>query len=220
MSEIINIEDVDIGYGKKLIIQNINLKINKGDYVYINGENGSGKSSFLKLLYMKILPKKGTYKLFNKKIVKEEKVYIQQSRKRLGVILQKNYLIPYLTVEQNIQISSLIQKESKNISNSRITEIINWVGLENKVESKIMYLSDGEKQKVIFARSILSNPEILIADEPMNCLDMKTKEKFFFLLNTINKLGTTVIITERDNFSIKNERHIKVLIKNKRLIKE
>ena len=165
----------------------------------MSGGNGTGKSAFLKFLYMKIPPFSGSYKIFDEEIMFTDRKRINNLRKKIGVILQKNYLIPYLTVLQNVELALEIQNDSSISELNRVYEILNWVGLEKKEKFKIQELSDSERQKVVIARSLVSNPRILIADEPMLYLDSSSREKLFFLLNTINKLGTTIIIADNIN---------------------
>jgi len=100
---------------------------------------------------------------------------------------------------QNVELALEIQNDSSISELNRVYEILRWVGLEEKEKFKIQELSDSERQKVVIARSLVSNPRILIADEPMLYLDSSSREKLFFLLNTINKLGTTIIIADNLN---------------------
>ena len=116
----------------------------------------------------------------------------------MGIILQKNFLIPYLSVVENVQLSFEIQSKDSASKDNRVFEILKWVGLEKKAEFKVVNLSDGEKQKVVIARALVSNPPILIADEPMLYLDFISRKKLF-LLNAINKLGTTIIVADNQN---------------------
>ena len=98
----------------------------------------------------------------------------------MGIILQKNFLIPYLSVVENVQLSFEIQSKDSASKDNRVFEILKWVGLEKKAEFKVVNLSDGEKQKVVIARALVSNPPILIADEPMLYLDFISRKKLFF----------------------------------------
>ena len=159
---------------------------------------------------MKLLPVKGQYYIFNNKVETKDKSYIQKTRRRIGVIQQNSYLIPYLSVFQNIQIALEIQSKDKYNFNNKILQILKWVGIEKKINEKIQTLSSGEKQKVILARAVVSNPELIIADEPVLNLDDQTKKKFFFLLKSLTQLGTTVILSgsnidfEEENNSVLN----------------
>ncbi len=199
MNKILEINNVSLGYKNNFILKNIDITLTKGDFLVIHGKNGSGKTSFLKFLYMKIFPFSGKYKIFGEEVFFSNKSFINRSRKRMGIILQKNFLIPYLSVVENVQLSFEIQSKDSASKDNRVFEILKWVGLEKKAEFKVVNLSDGEKQKVVIARALVSNPPILIADEPMLYLDFISRKKLFFLLNAINKLGTTIIVADNQN---------------------
>lgn len=213
MSNLLDIRNVDLGYKpENLIIKNINININEKDFIIINGPNGSGKSSFLKLLYMRLLPYRGSFSFFGKEINNISKKDIIDIRKKIGVILQDNYLIPYFSVSQNIELAIQVQ-EKKNINiKDRVQEIANWVGLGKLLMNKVNNLSEGEKQKLVIARSLVCKPKLLIADEPMNHLDNKTSQKLFFLLSSINQLGTTIILVDKnsDRLDDKNQRYFEI----------
>ena len=205
MDNFINIFNANIGYSKdSIILKNINLKIKEKDFVVIQGKNGSGKSTLLKTLYMKLIPINGNFYLLNQLIDKRSKIKILELRKKIGVILQNNYLIPYFSIYQNIELALQIQEDKEINFSKRIKEIIEWVGLKNMNEKKIEQLSEGQRQKVIIARALICRPKILIADEPMKSLDEETRNKLYFLLKSINKLGTTIILTDKENSVAKN----------------
>ena len=213
MSNLLDIRNVDLGYEpENLIIKNININISEKDFIIINGPNGSGKSSFLKLLYMRLLPYRGSFSFFGKEINNISKKDIIDIRKKIGVILQDNYLIPYFSVSQNIELALQVQ-EKKNINiKNRVHEIANWVGLGKLLMNKVNNLSEGEKQKLVIARSLVCKPKLLIADEPMNHLDNQTRKKLFFLLSSINQLGTTIILVDKnsDRLDDKNQRYFEI----------
>ena len=205
MDNFINIFNANIGYSKdSIILKNVNLKIKEKDFAVIQGKNGSGKSTLLKTLYMKLIPVNGNFYLLNQLIDKKSKTKILDLRKKLGVILQNNYLIPYFSIYQNIELALQIQEDKEINFSKRIKEIIEWVGLKNMNEKKIEHLSEGQRQKVIIARALICRPKILIADEPMKSLDEETRNKLYFLLKSINKLGTTIIMTDKENSMVRN----------------
>ena len=193
MNEIFNLDNVSLILEKKEIY-NLNLKINNGDFFLINGKNATGKSTLLKLFCLKILPSKGNFYLNGKKIGSDDKNLILEYRKKIGVILQNDYLIPFFSVYENIELASEIQNYKSNFS-SRMNQIIDWLGLKQIENTKVDKLSKGEKQKVVIARALINKPEIIIADQPENFLDKSTVEKVFFLFESLNKQGTTIIIT-------------------------
>ena len=129
-----------------------------------------------------------------KKINENKKINILEYRKKVGVILQNDYLIPFFTVYQNIEIASEIQSKKEHFK-KRIDEILDWLDLTKISGEFVNKLSNGEKQRVVIARALINNPQIIIADQPENYLDERTKKKFFFLLESLNKLGTTIIMT-------------------------
>jgi len=193
MNEIINLENVSLILEKKQIY-NLNVKVTNGDFFLINGKNATGKSTLLKLFCLKILPSKGSFYLKGKRIDSTDKKFILDYRKKIGVILQNDYLIPFFSVYENIELASEIQNYKSNFK-SRINQILDWLGLKQIENTKIDKLSKGEKQKVVIARALINNPEIIIADQPENFLDKSTVKKVFFLFESLNKQGTTIIIT-------------------------
>jgi ABC-type ATPase involved in cell division len=196
MNEILRLDNVSLNINKKKIF-NLSFQINKGDFFLVKGDNAVGKSLLLKLLFLKVMPSSGSIYLLGKKINRENKADILSYRKRTGVILQNDYLIPFFSVYQNIEIASEIQSKKENFK-KKIIELIEWFNLNN-IENKIVNnLSNGEKQRVVIARALINNPKIVIADYPENSLDSSTTKKLFFLLVSLNKLGATVIMTSKN----------------------
>ena len=139
----------------------------------------AGKSLLLKLFFLKLLPSNGKIFLYGKRITENEKVDILKYRKKVGVILQNDYLIPFFSVYQNIEIASEIQSK-KEYFTKRIDEILNWLDLKKISNELVNKLSNGEKQRVVIARALINNPKIIIADQPENYLDDVTKKKIIF----------------------------------------
>ena len=196
MNEILRLDNVSLTINKKKIF-NLSFQINKGDFFLIKGDNAVGKSLLLKLLFLKVMPSTGSIYLLGKKINRENKDYILSYRKRTGVILQNDYLIPFFSVYQNIEIASEIQSKKENFK-KKIVELIEWFNLNNIENEIVNNLSNGEKQRVVIARALINNPKIVIADYPENSLDFSTTKKLFFLLESLNKLGATVIMTSKN----------------------
>ena len=200
MSEIFFLDNISI-FSKKKKIQNISLKINSGDFLIIKGSNAKGKSLLLKLFYLKLLPSVGSFFLNGNKVTEESKIMITEFRKKMGVILQNDYLIPFFSVYQNIELASQIQKISTNFS-ERMEEISEWLDLKDIKDEKIINLSNSQKQKVVIARAWINNPKIIVADQPDIFLDDISKKKIFYLLESLSKIGATVIITSNNNQNI------------------
>ncbi len=127
MNEIFNLKNVSLILEKKQIY-NLNLKITNGDFFLINGQNATGKTTLLKLFCLKILPSKGSFYLNGKRIESNDKKVILEYRKKIGVILQNDYLIPFFSVYENIELASEIQNYKSNFK-SRMNQILDWLGL-------------------------------------------------------------------------------------------
>ena len=202
---IISIKNVIISYTNNLILENINLEINKGDFIYLIGETGSGKSSLLKALYKGIELNRGSIIVSEYDLKKIRKSKIAYLRRELGIIFQDFQLLSDRNIYKNLEfvLRSTGWKDKNKIKN-RISEVLNKVHLK-KVEKKMPFeLSGGEQQRVSIARSLLNNPKIILADEPTGNLDPEKSKSIIETLKEINLEGTTIIIATHDYSIIKN----------------
>jgi len=202
---IISIKDVSISYTNNLILENINLEINKGDFIYLIGETGSGKSSLLKALYKGIELNRGSIIVSEYDLKKIRKSKIAYLRRELGIIFQDFQLLSDRNIYKNLEfvLRSTGWKDKNEIKN-RISEVLNKVHLK-KVEKKMPFeLSGGEQQRVSIARSLLNNPKIILADEPTGNLDPEKSKSIIETLKEINLEGTTIIIATHDYSIIEN----------------
>ena len=193
---IFSLEDISIAIKGEIPLK-VSLKVKNGDFIIIKGKNSSGKSMLLKLFYLKCLPNKGKIIFEGNELKNSSKDLVQEFRKKIGVILQNNFLIPFLNVYQNIEIACEIQRNTKNID-SRMNEIFNWLSLQNIKNEKIQNLSNSQKQKVVIARALINNPKLILADQPETFLDSDFRKKLMYLFSSLNKLGSTIIMTTND----------------------
>lgn len=200
--ELNNIEKV---YGDKIktkVLHNINLKINKGEFVAIIGQSGSGKSTLLNLMGTLDSPSSGEIYINGKRTDDLNKNQLSEVRnKNLGFIFQFHYLLPEFTVLENILMPYLIsgEKVTKEIKN-RANELIDIVGLSKVKNNLATDLSGGQQQRAAIARALINNPKIILADEPTGNLDSNTTNDIYNLLRDINKkYDTTFIIITHDN---------------------
>ena len=201
---IINIEGVDINQMEHQVFRNVNVKIKKGEFLYLIGDTGSGKSSLMKALYAELKVDAGniTVANINLKSIKHKDIPIL--RRKLGIVFQDFQLLTDRSVEANLEfILRATGWKNKNEISKRINTVLESVYLEN-ISKKMPYeLSGGEQQRAVIARALLNSPKIIIADEPTGNLDPKKSEKIIQLLKEINKNGTTVLIASHDYHIIK-----------------
>jgi len=195
-----------VNKNKTCILKNINFSIFKGDVISISGPSGSGKSTFLNILGLLDSVFTGTYNFlnFNVNLLKNNEKNIIRN-KSIGFVHQFFYLIPELTVLENVSLPNLILNNNMRKSNDFAKEIIVNCGLENQMFSKPTYLSGGEQQRVAIARALINNPELIIADEMTGNLDEKTADSVFeFFLDKISSNNQTLIyVTHNSKYAKK-----------------
>ena len=209
---IILLEGVNLYQDERLLFDNINLSINKGDFIYLVGETGSGKSSLVKSLYAEIKISAGNIFVANYDLNKIDRNEIPKLRRDLGIVFQDFQLLSDRTVNENLKfVLKATGWTKKEEISKRINDVLASVHLENYNNKMPHELSGGEKQRAAIARSLLNNPKVILADEPTGSLDPKKSEKIIELLKEINKKGTTVVIATHDYEIIKkfNARIIK-----------
>ena len=175
-------------------VENINLHINKGEFVFIVGSSGSGKSTLMKLLLKELDPTEGDIIINKVKTNELNRRQIPYLRRNLGVVFQDFRLLKDRNVYENIAFAQrVIATPTKDIRKN-VPKMLSLVGLAEKYKSFPKQLSGGEQQRVALARAIVNRPDILLADEPTGNLDPKTSEEIMKLLEEINQRGTTVLV--------------------------
>jgi cell division transport system ATP-binding protein len=175
-------------------LKDINLKIEKGEFVFIVGPSGAGKSTMIKLLFREELPTKGQIFFCGKNITRMKPREIPYIRRRIGMVFQDFRLIPQKTVYENIAFALQVVEAPQREINRKVPQVLEMVGLPHKAKAMPGELSGGEQQRVALARAIVNNPDALVADEPTGNLDPDTSWEIMKLLSDINKRGTTIIV--------------------------
>ena len=209
---IILLEGVNLHQDERLIFDNINLSVSTGDFIYLVGETGSGKSSLVKSLYAEIKVSTGNISVAGYDLNKIEKKEIPSLRRNLGIVFQDFQLLSDRSLNDNLEfVLKATGWNKKEEISKRIKEVLESVHLEEFNNKMPHELSGGEKQRAAIARSLLNNPKVILADEPTGSLDPKKSEKIIELLKEINEKGTTILIATHDYEIIKkfNSRIIK-----------
>jgi cell division transport system ATP-binding protein len=176
----------------------VSLEIEKGDFVFLVGASGSGKSSLMRLMLREDIPNSGSVHVLGENLVGLPARRVPFFRRKLGVVFQDFRLLPNKTVAQNVAFSLEVIGKSQGFIQEAVPDVLRLVGLAEKADRLPSELSGGEQQRVALARAIVNKPAILLADEPTGNLDPTTSEEIMALINSINLAGTTVVMATHD----------------------
>ena len=179
-------------------LDHVNLDIEKGEFVFIVGASGAGKSTFIKMLFREELPSSGKLVVDGHDVVGMAREEIPYLRRGLGVIFQDYRLLPDKTVFENVAFAMQVIEAPRRIMQRSVNAVLDVVGLRDKYRSFPSQLSGGEQQRVAIARAIVNDPSIVIADEPTGNLDSKTGQDLMKLLRDLNEGGKTIVIITHD----------------------
>jgi len=196
----IRIENVTKNYrgSSRPALDDVSLEIEKGDFVFLVGQSGSGKSSLLRLMLREDVPSMGSVHVLGENLVGIPSRRIPFFRRKLGVVFQDFRLLPNKTVAQNVAFSLEVIGKSAGFVQEAVPDVLRMVGLHEKADRLPNELSGGEQQRVALARAIVNKPAILLADEPTGNLDPATSDEIMALIDRINQNGTTVIMATHD----------------------
>ena len=191
----IALDNVYKTYAKGVTALNgISLKIRKGEFVFVVGTSGSGKTTFFKLLLKELEPTSGAIYMNNQNIGKLRRRRVPKMRRGIGVVFQDFRLLKDRTVYENIAFAMRVVGKPTKVIKDTVPQLLAVVGLSNKADAYPKELSGGEQQRVALARALANNPPVLLADEPTGNLDPKNAWEIMGLLEEINMRGTTVIV--------------------------
>ena len=220
--ELISISNVNIRYKNGVnAIHDLSVKIKKGDFVFVIGGSGSGKSTFIKMLYREIKPSSGSIILGGLNVAKLRNSKVYKLRRKLGIVFQDYRLLPKLTVYENVSFALECIGAKKSEIREKTLKAIELVGLKSKTRVYPDQLSGGEQQRVAIARAIVNNPKLLICDEPTGNLDPEMSMEIVKLIENINKTtGTTVIMATHDRDIVNKLKKRVLVLKDGYLIKD
>lgn len=208
---VVCLKHVDIFQQKTLILSDVSFLVNKGEFVYIVGKTGSGKSNLLKLMYGDVQASSGEVIVADYDMNKINTKNIQRLRRKLGIVFQDYQLLQDRSVYENLKfITKVTGWKDKHLRDERIMEVLEMVGLKTKGHKMPHQLSGGEQQRVCIARALINKPELILADEPTGNLDPESSYDIFYLLKQIAEEGTSVLIATHD-FLIINQIPSRVL---------
>lgn len=193
---ILDYKDVELCHDNIVILSGVNLTAETGDFVFITGKVGTGKSTLLSTIYGELRPTKGQALVLDTDMLVLKNKNLPQLRKQLGVVFQNFELLTDRSVYKNMEfVLRSTGWKNKNDINNRIQEVLDTVGMSDKAEKFPHELSGGEQQRVSIARALLNHPKIIVADEPTGNLDIENSVAIVNLLNSIRSKGTTVVMS-------------------------
>ena len=199
MASIVQFENVGLRYGSGAeTLSDISFSLSTGAFYFVTGASGAGKTSLLKLLYLAQRPTRGIIRLFGEDTVTLPRTRLPAFRRRIGVVFQDFRLLPHLSAFDNVALPLRVAGLGEAELAAPVREMLEWVGLKDKEAARPPTLSGGEQQRIAIARAVIVRPEVLVADEPTGNVDPDMAERLLHLFDSLNRLGTTVVVATHD----------------------
>ena len=205
-------------FGTKAALEDINLKFQKGEFVFITGPSGAGKTTLLRLFFGAERPTEGQILINGINLNRINRSRLDPLRRKIGFIFQDFKLLLRKTVSQNVALALEVAGERPSIIRKKTRQVLRAVGLAKKEQAYPLQLSGGEQQRVAIARAIINDPLILLADEPTGNLDPDITREILLLFRTINLKGTTVVIATHSKELLKNTDQRIILLKGGKIV--
>jgi len=200
--QLINYANVQLNRNENIILRNVNLTVNRGDFLYIIGKVGSGKSTLMKSMYGELPIEAGSARVFDYELTTIKRRLVPYLRRKIGIVFQDFQLLIDRSVEKNLEfVLRATGWKNKREIRDRINEVLVQVGMQHKTYKMPHELSGGEQQRVVIARALLNSPSLILADEPTGNLDPETGSQIVSLLQEISERGTAVIMSTH-NYTI------------------
>lgn len=195
----IKFENVGLRYGMgPEILRDLTFHIKPGSFQFLTGPSGAGKSSLLRLLFLSLNPTRGLINVFGKDTASLSREGLQDIRQDIGIVFQDFRLLDHLTTFENVALPLRVQGREEASYKRDVMDLLDWVGLKDRIHVLPPVLSGGEKQRAAIARSLINQPKLLLADEPTGNLDPSLARRLLRLFAELNRSGTSVIIATHD----------------------
>lgn len=192
-------DNVGLRYGsEREVLSDVAFTLFAGSFYFLTGASGAGKSSLLRMLYLAQRPSRGMISLFGTDAITLPRERLPGFRRRIGVVFQDVRLVPHLSAYDNVALPLRIAGVPEKEITRSVTDMLEWVGLEDRMQARPASLSGGEQQRVGIARAVIGRPELLVADEPTGNVDPEMAIKLLRLFEALNRLGTTVVVATHD----------------------
>jgi cell division transport system ATP-binding protein len=196
---IVQFDNVGLRYGTdREVLSDVSFTLYPGSFYFLTGASGAGKTSLLRMLYLAQRPSRGIIRMFNTDVITVPRRRLPDFRRRIGVVFQDFRLVGHLSAFDNVALPLRVSGVPESEIRKPVTDMLDWVGLEQRREARPATLSGGEQQRVAIARAVIARPEVLVADEPTGNVDPDMALKLLRLFEALNRLGTTVVVATHD----------------------
>jgi cell division transport system ATP-binding protein len=196
---VIEFTNVGLRYGHgPEILRDLNFHIQPGSFHFLTGPSGSGKTSLLRLLLLSLKPSRGKVRMFGRDVTDLDQDALLDMRRHIGIVFQEFRLLDHLTTFENVALPLRVLGQPESVYRENVTELLQWVGLGERMDAHPPLLSGGEKQRAAIARAVIGRPDILLADEPTGNVDPELSLRLVRLFAELNKLGTTIILATHE----------------------
>jgi len=196
---IVQFENVGLRYGiGPEVLRDVTFEIPDNSFQFLTGPSGAGKTSLLKLLFLSLKPSRGLIRVFDKDAATLPKDELLKLRRRIGIVFQEFRLLDHLTTFENVALPLRVAGQEEAKYRADVKELLEWVGLGDKLNVLPPILSGGEKQRAAIARALISQPQILLADEPTGNVDPPLAKRLLRLFQELHRSGTSVVIATHD----------------------
>jgi len=197
--EVVQFDNVGLRYGtEREVLSDVSFTLYPGSFYFLTGASGAGKTSLLKLLYFAQRPSRGGIRMFGSDAITMPREKLPELRRRLGVVFQDFRLVPHLSAFDNVALPLRVAGFAEKDIARPVADMLEWVGLADRMTARPATLSGGEQQRVAIARAVIGRPQLLVADEPTGNVDPDMALKLLRLFEAMNRLGTTVVVATHD----------------------
>jgi cell division transport system ATP-binding protein len=215
---LIEFNKVGLRYGQgPEILKDMSFSIDAGSFHFLTGPSGAGKTSLLRLLLLSLRPTTGRISMFGEDVTELHRDRLLDMRRHVGIVFQEFRLLDHLSTFDNVALPLRVLGQSESQYRANVEELLDWVGLGDRMHAHPAVLSGGEKQRAAIARAVIARPDILLADEPTGNVDPELSERLLHLFAELNRMGTTIIIASHELHLLEKFNYPRMLLSRGRI---